>query len=178
MFGGLTQGSIFYIFNKTNDGVELKKGVIEDIQKNGYQFGKYLQSEPNVDIKVRCGKEVYELQQLPANINITSRNGLVVSDNEESITAEVKATRNVSQKIVDSEDYHKNVVVQCDEILRGIVPELAKEKEQEEKMGALEAKIGALEEKIGNFGGTLTNMQSMLSSALSASTHTKNKKEE
>lgn len=175
MFGGLRQGGLIYLLNKTNNGAELRIGVVENVSnpqpKFGAQMGAYGQPETCVDVKVKCGEEPFELKQLPTSLSITSSNGLVVSDNKEAMSAEVEAMQRTSRQILDSMDYHTQVIEQCEGMLRTLNPQFAKEKEQEEK-------IGVLEEKMGNIEDTLTNIQTMLSSALSASTHTKNKKEE
>jgi hypothetical protein len=60
------------------------------------------------------------------------------------------------------------MLVSCDAILRDLNPTFKKEKEQEEK-------IGALEEKMVGIEGTLSDMMSMLSNALG---QTKSKKKE
>lgn len=174
MFGGLRQGGLIYLLNKTSNGAELKIGTVENISnpqpKYGAQMGGYGQPETCVDVKVKCGEESFELKQLPTSLSITSSGGLVVSDNKEAMSAEVEAMQRTSRQILDSMDYHTQVIEQCETMLRELNPQFAKEKEQEEK-------IGALEEKMGNIEDTLTNIQSMLSSALSASNH-KNKNKE
>lgn len=93
-------------------------------------------------------------------------NGLVVSDSKTAMSAEVEAMQRSSQKVLDSIEYHKRVLAKCEDFLKELNPQFAKEKEQEEK-------IGILETKMDNIEGTLGNIQSMLSSVLSASAHKK-----
>lgn len=175
MFGGVRQGSLVYILNKTTNGAELKIGTVDSFSnpqpKYGAQMSVYGQPESTIDIRAKCGEEVFELKQLPTSLGITSINGLVVSDNKEAMSAEVEAMQRTSKQILDSVDYHTQVIEQCEGMLRTLNPQFAKEKEQEEK-------IGALEEKMGNIEDTLTNIQSMLSSALSASNHNKTRNKE
>lgn len=58
--------------------------------------------------------------------------------------------------------YHQSVVDNRDEIMCQLNPQLAKEKEQEAKIGALEGKISGIE-------GTLGTIQEMLAKALGGS---------
>lgn len=55
--------------------------------------------------------------------------------------------------------FHEKVISSCDGILRELNPQLAKEKEQEEKIGVLEQKVSGVE-------NTLTDIKEMLSKAL------------
>lgn len=174
MFGGLRQGGLLYLLSKDANGAELRIGTIESVSNPQPKYGQgqismYGQAEMCVDVKVKCNEEVYELKQLPTSLGITSNNGLVVSDSKEAMSAEVEAMQRTSRQILDSIAYHESVVEQCDRMLRELNPQFAKEKEQEEK-------IGVLESKMSNIEGTLVDIQTMLSSALSAAK--KPKKEE
>lgn len=175
MFGGVRQGSLIYILNKTANGAELKIGTVESFSnpqpKYGAQMSVYGQQESTIDIKAKCGEELFDLKQLLTSQSITSCNGLVVSDNKEAMSAEVEAMQRTSRQIIDSVDYHQGIVDQCDVMLRELNPQFAKEKEQEEKIGILENKMGSIE-------GTLSNIQAMLSSVLSASPSSKKTKED
>lgn len=175
MFGGVRQGSLIYILNKTANGAELKIGSVETVSnpqpKYGPQMSVYGQQESTIDIRVKCGEEYIDLKQLTTSLNITSNNGLVVSDSKEAMSAEVEAMQRTSRQIIDSVEYHQGIIEQCDIMLRELNPQFAKEKDQEEKIGILENKMGSIE-------GTLSNIQAMLSTVLSASPHSKKTKEE
>lgn len=169
MFGGLRQGSLLYILKTTNEGADLLKGTVESVSNPLPKYGNQVYGQPAemaVDVKVRCGEEVYELNKLSTGMDMANSNGLVVSDNKAAMSAEVEAMQRSSQKVLDSKDYHERVVAKCEDFLKELNPQFAKEKEQEEKIGMLEAKMDNIE-------GTLGNIQSMLSSVLSASAHKK-----
>ena len=67
-----------------------------------------------------------------------------------------------SKTILESIEYHKEVVKSCESILLTLNPQKAKEKAQEEKIGQLESKVTGME-------GTLSDIKKMLTKALSKS---------
>lgn len=166
MFSGLRQNSLFYILEK-GDTVSLKIGQVVSVSNpqpkyNQYQpLQPYAQPETTVDIKVKIGDETLDFKQLPSNLSIVNfgQNGMVVSESKEAMCAEVEAMLRNSNSILDSIPYHKKVITSCDEMLRQLNPQFAKEKEQEEKIGVLEQKMGGIE-------STLSQMMGMLSEAV------------
>ena len=166
MFSGLRQNSLFYILEK-GEAVNLKIGQVVSVSNpqpkyNQYQpLQPYAQPETTVDIKVKIGDETLDFKQLPSNLSIANfgQNGMVVSESKEAMCAEVEAMLRNSNSILDSIPYHKKVITSCDEMLRQLNPQFAKEKEQEEKIGVLEQKMGGIE-------STLNQMMGMLSEAV------------
>ena len=165
MFQGLRQGVMFYILEKGED-ISLKIGQVVSVsnpQPKYNQFGSAqsytAQPEMVVDVKVKVGEETMEFKQLNANMNIANSGNLVVSDSREAMSAEVEGLLRSSQQILDSIPYHEKVITSCDTMLRALNPQFAKEKEQEEK-------IDALEERMGNIDDKLSKMFSLLSDTL------------
>jgi hypothetical protein len=164
MFQGVRQGGLFYILEKGED-VRLKIGQVVSVSNpqpryNQMSMGQpYAQPDMVVDVKVKVEDEVMEFKQLGANLTIANSGNLVVSDNKDAMSAEVEGLLRTSKQIIDSIPYHEKVLTRCDSVLRELNPQFAKEKEQEEK-------IGALEEKMLGIEGTLDEMMSMLSNAL------------
>lgn len=176
MFQGVRQGSLFYILEKGEE-VNLKTGQVVSVSNPQPKFNPlqitqpYAQSEMVVDIKVKVGEDTLEFKQLGANQTIANSGNVVVSDSREAMSAEVEGLLRTSRQIIESVPYHEKVLVSCDAMLRELNPTFAKEKEQEEK-------IGALEEKMNGIEGTLSDMMSMLSNALGQSKSRKLKEEE
>lgn len=164
MFQGLRQGGLFYILDKGED-VSLKVGQVVSVsnpQPRYNQFGTPTygaQPDMVVDVKVKVADEVMEFKQLNASINIANSGNMVVSDSKEAMSAEVEGLMRSSKQIIDSISYHEKVVTSCDAMLRELNPQFAKEKEQEEK-------IGALEERMGNIDDKLSAMFDLLSDTL------------
>jgi hypothetical protein len=98
-------------------------------------------------------------------MNIANSGNVVVSDSKEAMSMEVESLLRSSRQILDSIPYHERVITSCDGMLRDLNPQFAKEKEQEEKIDALELKMGGIET-------TLNEMMGLLSEAVG---HTKSK---
>ena len=174
MFSGLRQSGIFYILEK-GDEMNLKIGQVVSVsnpQPRYNQFGNSnaygVQPEMVVDVKIKIGDETVEFKQLNANASIANSGNVVVSDSREAMSAEIEGMMRNSKHIIESVPYHEKVLLSCDTTLRDLNPNFKKEKEQEEKMSALEGEVTGIKE-------TLTEMMTMLSSALGTS---KNKKKE
>lgn len=172
MFSGLRQNGLFYILEKGEE-LKLKIGQVVSMtnpQPKYGQFGYAGQPEMVVDVKVKVDEEILEFKQLNANASIANSGSVIVSDSKEAMSAEVEGLLHTSRGILDSVGYHERVLASCDGILRELNPSFKKEKEQEEK-------IGMLEEKMVGIEGTLSDMMSMLSSALEQSKSKRSKEE-
>lgn len=173
MFQGVRQNGLFYILEKGDD-LKLRIGQVISVSNPQPKYGQFntpsfgSQPEMTVDIRVKVDEETLDFKQLNANASIANSGSVVVSDSKEAMSAEVEGLLRTSKAILDSIPYHEKMLDACDNILRDLNPSFKKEKEQEEK-------IGALEEKMVGIEGTLNDMMSMLSSALG---QTKSKKKE
>ena len=176
MFQSLRQNSLFYVLEK-NDDIKLKVGQVVNVSNPQPKYSQfqtsmpYNQQEMVVDVKVKLGDETVEFKQLPATLSISDNNSVVVSESKEAMSAEVEAMLRASNNILESIPYHQKVISNCDIILRELNPQFAKEKEQEEKINALEGKMEGIE-------GTLNQMMSLLSEAVGTNNKRKNNKEE
>lgn len=174
MFSGLRQAGIFYILEK-GDEMNLKIGQVVSVSNPQPKYNQFVnpntygvQPEMVVDVKIKVGDETVEFKQLNANASIANSGNVVVSDSREAMSAEIEGMMRNSKHIIESVPYHEKVLLSCDTMLRDLNPNFKKEKEQEEKMSALEGEVTGIKE-------TLTEMMTMLSSALGTS---KNKKKE
>lgn len=172
MFSGIRQNNLFYILEKS-DTLNLKVGQVVSVSNPQPKYNQFpttpsftTQPEMVVDIKVKVGEEVMDFKQLNANHSLANSGNVVVSDNKEAMSAEVEGLLRTSQQILESVAYHERVISSCDSILRELNPQFAKEKEQEEK-------ISALEERMGDINGKLDKMFEILSDTVG---HNKSKK--
>lgn len=177
MFNSLRQGHLFYVLEKGED-MKLKIGQVENVsnpQPKYNQFGTpntfNPQPEMVVDIKVKFGDEIAEFKQLNANLSIANSGTLVVSDSKEAMSMEVEGLLRNSKQIIDSIPYHENAIKVCESVLRELNPQFAKEKEQEEK-------IDALEERMGNIDDKLSKMFELLSDTIGQNSKSKKNKED
>ena len=164
MFQGVRQNGLFYILEKGDD-LKLRIGQVISVSNPQPKYGQFntpsfgSQPEMTVDIRVKVDEETMDFKQLNANASIANSGNVVVSDSKDAMSAEVEGLLRTSKALLESVPYHEKMLVSCDNVLRDLNPSFKKEKEQEEK-------IGALEEKMVGIEGTLNDMMSMLSSAL------------
>ena len=164
MFQGVRQNGLFYILEKGED-LKLRVGQVVSVSNPQPKYGQFntptfgSQPEMTVDVRVKVDEETMDFKQLNANASIANSGNVVVSDSKDAMSAEVEGLLRTSKALLESVPYHEKMLVSCDNVLRDLNPSFKKEKEQEEK-------IGALEEKMVGIEGTLNDMMSMLSSAL------------
>lgn len=167
MFSALRQGSSFFILDKTNVP-KLKIGSVVSVSQpmpkynNTYVPG-HNYTETVVDVVVKVNEEELKFEKLPSNLSIANfgQSGIVVSESKEAMNGEVESMLRNSKNILESVPYHQNVLVACDEMMKELNPQFAKEKEQEQKIAMLENRMGGMET-------TLQDIHKLLNSALSS----------
>ena len=169
MFSGLRQNSIIYVLEKKQgDGERLSLRIGQVLSVSNpqpkYQPNYHLGAqgmETTVDITVKFQDEQMEFKQLPSTAQIANCGDLVLSESHDAIDAEVQAMYRTSKEIVESESYHRQMMEDCIKIRSILNPQIAKEREQAEKITKLESKVSGMED-------TLSDIKGMLSKALSA----------
>lgn len=160
MFSTLRQNSPIYILDKKGSPV-LKKGIIESVSpqrsKSGSFYGQPLDMVVDIVVNVDSTKE--EFKNIPASLSIANDGNLVISESKEAMSTEIDSMLSISKQILESVDYHQEVIEKCEQILKDLNPQFAKDKLQEEK-------INSLEERIGGVENTLGDIKDMLSKAL------------
>lgn len=168
MFSGLRQNSIIYVLEKKQgDGERLSLRIGQVLSVSNpqpkYQLNYQLGAqgmETTVDITAKFQDEQMEFKQLPSTAQIANCGDLVVSESHDAIDAEVQAMYRTSKEIVESEAYHRQMMEDCIKIRSILNPQIAKEREQAEKITKLESKVSGMED-------TLSDIKGMLSKALS-----------
>ena len=165
MFQGLRTNSLFYVLDK-GENPNLRIGQVVSVSNPQTKYPAFNNGftpqpmETVVDVKVKLGDEEVDFKQLPANGQIANDKSLVVSDNKDAMSAEVDAMLRQSKAILESVDYHKRVVGSCEGMLQQLNPQIAKEKEQTEKINKLEGKVSGIEGKIDKMMGWLQQTMS------------------
>lgn len=165
MFQGLRTNSLFYVLDK-GENPNLRVGQVVSVSNPQTKYPTFNNGftpqpmETVVDVKVKLGDEEVDFKQLPANGQIANDKNLVVSDNRDAMSAEVDAMLRQSKAILESVDYNKRVVESCEGMLQQLNPQIAKEKEQTEKINKLEGKVSGIEGKIDKMMGWLQQTMS------------------
>lgn len=154
MFQNLRAGSIVYILQKDEPPSLSIKTVSNVVSSTG--FNNYLPQ--TIDIQVKIDDVVTDFKQLPGQLSVANYdNGkTIISDSKDIIIQEVNNMINNSQQILNSTPYHQSVLETGEQILRQLNPELAKQKDQEDKINNLESKIGGIETKLDDICSMLS----------------------
>ncbi|MFQ9100315.1 MAG: hypothetical protein ACLR50_15985 [Segatella copri] len=165
MFQGLRTNSLFYVLDK-GENPNLRIGQVVSVSNPQTKYPTFNNGftpqpmETVVDVKVKLDDEEVDFKQLPANGQIANDKNLVVSDNKDAMSAEVDAMLRQSKAILESVDYNKRVVESCEGMLQQLNPQIAKDKEQTEKINKLEGKVSGIEGKIDKMMGWLQQTMS------------------
>ena len=165
MFQGLRTNSLFYVLDK-GENPNLRVGQVVSVSNPQTKYPTFNNGftphpmETVVDVKVKLGDEEVDFKQLPANGQIANDKNLVVSDNKDAMSAEVDAMLRQSKAVLESVDYNNRVVESCEGMLQQLNPQIAKEKEQTEKINKLEGKVSGIEGKIDKMMGWLQQTMS------------------
>lgn len=160
MFQGLRTNSLFYVLDK-GENPSLRIGQVVSVSNPQTRYPSFNNGFPPqpmetvVDVRVKLGDEEADFKQLPANGQIANDKNLVVSDSKEAMSAEVDAMLRQSKAILESVDYHERVVKSCEGMLLQLNPQIAKDREQTEKINKLEGKVSGIEGKIDKMMGWL-----------------------
>lgn len=160
MFQGLRTNSLFYVLDK-GENPSLRIGQVVSVSNPQTRYPSFNNGfapqpmETVVDVKVKINDEEVDFKQLPANGQIANDKNLVVSDSKDAMSSEVDAMLRQSKAILESVDYHKKVVDSCEGMLLQLNPQIAKEKEQTEKISKLEGKVSGMEGKLDKMMGLL-----------------------
>lgn len=165
MFQGLRTNSLFYVLDK-GENPNLRIGQVVSVSNPQTKYPAFNNGftpqpmETVVDVRVKLDDEEVDFKQLPANGQIANDKNLVVSDNKDAMSAEVDTMLRQSKAILESVDYNKRVVESCEGMLQQLNPQIAKEKEQTEKINKLEGKVSGIEGKIDKMMGWLQQTMS------------------
>ena len=142
MFSILNKGSPIYLLDKTST----PKFEIGEVV--GVSSPKYMQN--TIDLKVKVNNSIQEFNNLPSINNVmTYNNGkIVISETKQGIQNEVENILQNSKHIVENIDEYKNNIVVCEDILKQLNPQFAKDKERDDRLSNLENRFDGLDTKL------------------------------
>lgn len=151
MFQSLRINNPVYIFHKGNTPY-LEVGYITQVSvpKPKYQipptFGAT--QELVVDITAKVNNQITNYNGLPAQLDVADSfsNGesIVISDNKEAMNAEILSLKQKSIEIVDSIEFHKNLIENCDKLLSELNPEYAEKQAQRVEIDELKIQMSQM----------------------------------
>ena len=144
MFSALSQGSSIYLLDKTSS----PKFIVGEVV--GVTQPKYSFSQATVDLKVKVDDSIQEFNNLPSINNIiTYNNGkILISETKQGIQNEVEGILTNSRNILDNIDNYKQNIEDCENILKQLNPQFAKDKERDDRLQSLENRFDGVESKL------------------------------
>ena len=148
MFQSVRPNSQIFVFHK-GDNPRLEIGYVssQPVARPKYQvpptFGQ--PQEMVVDLNVKINGPIVNFTNIPAQTDISDSfsNGesIVISDSKEAMNAEILSLKQKSIDIINSVDFHKNLISNCDVILSELNPEFAEKQAQKNEIDLLKSKM-------------------------------------
>lgn len=150
MFSNLRSGSQLYILHKdTTPYIEVGQVVSVSQPLPRYTTNNFMApQELVVDVVVNVNGNNITLQKLPASLDVadqgTANGSLFISTSRESMNTEITSLRQKSQDILNSVDYHKKVIQDCEILLQRLNPEFAEQKQQKQEIDTLKSQMSEM----------------------------------
>lgn len=152
MFQSLRPNNQIYILRKDKPSLEIGSVVSVSLPTPKYQMQPPYshQQEMVVDIIAKVNNQDVTYQKIPANLDIADfgSGGIVLSDNREAMNAEILSLKNKSINIINSVDYHKEVIANCEGILSELNPEFAEKQAQQKEINELKTQMEEMTKNI------------------------------
>lgn len=150
MFSNLRANSQLYILHKDSSPyIEVGQVVSVSQPQPRFPVSNFMNpQELVVDVVVKINDNNITLQKLPANLDIadqgTNNGAIVITTSREAMNAEVDTLRQKSLSILNSIDYHKKVVQDCELLLQRLNPEFAEQKQQKQEIDMLKSQMSEM----------------------------------
>ena len=145
MFSALAQGSSVYILDKTSSPKYLI-GEVVGVSQPKINFN----GQSTVDLRVNVDNSIQEFSNLLSINSISTYNGgkVIISETKQGIQNEVESILDHSRKIINNIDTYKQNITDCEEILKQLNPQFAKDKERDDRLFNLESRFDGVESKL------------------------------
>lgn len=144
MFSALSQGSPIYLLDKTST-LEYKVGEVVGVSTPRFNsFGN------TVDLKIKVDDSIQEFNGIPSiNSFVSYNNGkVIISETKQSIQNEVEGILQNRKHILENIDLYEQEISNCENILKKLNPQFAKDKERDDRLSNLENKFDGIESKL------------------------------
>lgn len=155
MFSALNQGSLVYILDKT-DEIKFKIGEVVGTTVPQYAIdgsGMVM----NITIKVNDHTDTYN--NIPSGANSVSYNNgkLIIAETKQTIQSEVESTLHNANYIIEHIEDYKNQITQCEEVLKDLNPQYAKDKARDEEIAGIKSEVAGIKGDIAKILAAVTN---------------------
>lgn len=155
MFQSVRPNSQIYIFHK-GDAPRVEIGYVtnQPLPRAKYQLPTTFGQPQNlvVDLVVKVNDQTYNYNGLPAQSDVADSfsNGenIVITDNKEAMNAEIVNLKQKSLDVINSKEYHENLISQYEKILADLNPEFAEKQEQKLEIDTLKLQMAEMSRSI------------------------------
>lgn len=162
MFSALSQGSLIHILEKT-DGLKYKVGEVIGVTQpqvgNIFSAPSYTNPNSLITIKVKVDGAIKEYPEVvPTQSTMSYNNGaLVISETVQGIQVIVENTHKHNKQILANKELYEKEIVDCENIMKELNPQFAKDKERDDRINGLDSKVTSMEGKLDKILNALTN---------------------
>ena len=148
MFQSLRPNNQIFILHKDKSLLEVGSVVSVSAPTPKYPvpqvFGQ--PQEMVVDVVVKVNNQDITYQKLPANLDIADfgNSGIVIADNKLAMNSEIMSLKQKSVNILNSIDFHQQVITNCDRMLSDLNPEFAEKQQQQAEINELKTQVNDL----------------------------------
>ena len=148
MFSNLRVNSQLYILHKDTIAIEVGNVVSVSAPIPKFPVTNFMNpQEYIVDIVVSINDSNVTFSKLPANLDIADQGAagnIIIATSKEATNAEIQGLKQKSQSIINSIEYHQQVIEKCDALLQELNPEFAEQKQQKEEINTLKTQMSEM----------------------------------
>ncbi len=148
MFQSLRPNNQIFILHKDKPYLEIGSVLNVSIPVPKYPMQPMMgqPQEMTVDIVARVNNQDVTYQKIPANLDVADfgNNSIVLAVTREAMNSEIMGLKQKSVDIINSIDYHKNLITECDKILTDLNPEFAAKQQQQGEIDDLKLQVKEL----------------------------------
>lgn len=151
-FQNLRNNNQIYILKKDNIPA-LEIGKVTHVTVPVPKYGNTsMYNDFVLDVTVEIDGKSTNFQKIPASNDIADfGNNIVIATTKEAMNSEILSMKQRSLDIINSMEYHQNIISGCDEILQTLNPEIAEKQRQEQENKQLREEINSLKEMVQEF---------------------------
>lgn len=163
MFSSLRVNSQLYVLHKDTLTVDIGNVVSVSAPTPKFPVTNFMNpQEYIVDIVVAIKDNNITFSKLPANLDIADQGAagnIIIATSKEAINSEIQGLKQKSQSILNSLEYHKQVIDKCDKLLQDLNPEFAEQRQQKEEIDTLKTQMSEMMGSIKELMTQLKNKQ-------------------
>ena len=148
-FQNLRPNNTLYILYKSIPKLEI--GRVNSVSPPIPKFTGNFQ-DMTVDISTNIDDSITNFQKVPANLEIADvGNDMVISYDRQRISDEIKTLKSRSESALESIDFNKKMIKECNDFIRILNPEIAEKEQRDQETKQLKEEISSLKEMFSSF---------------------------